>query len=207
MFWIIVFSILIILSVLILIRQKRRNNVLMVVLGSGGHTGEMFSLLQSCFPSLTQEQTSSNSFGIMNNIDSLLFIISSNDTLSLQRISSIKVPYRYVHITRARDVHESLISAIPKIVSSVLQSFFLLFEVRPLVLLTNGPGVCVPLIIASRLVSPRTECIFVESVCRTRTLSLTGKILYKLRLVKHFFVQWPRLFELYPRSRYIGLLV
>ena len=179
----------------------------MVVLGSGGHTGEMFSLLVSCFPELYNDNDKDDGKSLMQGVDSLFFVISSNDSLSLQRLSSIKIPYKYVTITRSRNVHESLISAIPKIISSILQSFLIIFEMHPIAILTNGPGVCVPIILASRLISPKTECIFVESVCRTRTLSLTGKILYKFRLVKHFFVQWPRLLELYPRSQYRGLLV
>jgi len=49
--------------------------------------------------------------------------------------------------------------------------------------------------------------VFVESVCRVRSLSLTGHILYGLRACHTLLVQWPELQELYPRTRYIGRLV
>ena len=46
---------------------------------------------------------------------------------------------------------------------------------------------------------------FVESVCRVRSLSLSGQILY--RLADDVIVQWPELLQRYPRALYMGRLV
>lgn len=49
--------------------------------------------------------------------------------------------------------------------------------------------------------------VYIESIARVRRLSLTGNILYKLRIVDQFFVQWPRLQKCYPRTKYLGRLM
>ena len=51
----------------------------------------------------------------------------------------------------------------------------------------------------------RTIIVFVESVCRVETMSLSGKILYYF--ADHILVQWQELKDKYPLSRYIGRIV
>ena len=46
--------------------------------------------------------------------------------------------------------------------------------------------------------------LFVESIARVETLSLTGRILYAARLADEVLVQWPALHARYPRARLIG---
>ncbi|RTG87194.1 beta-1,4-N-acetylglucosaminyltransferase [Schistosoma bovis] len=76
-------------------------------------------------------------------------------------------------------------------------------------ILCNGPGTCIPICFVAILLHVlkihSTLIIFVESICRTKTLSLSGKILYYTRLVD-VIVQWPELKTKYPRSIYLGLL-
>ncbi len=50
----------------------------------------------------------------------------------------------------------------------------------------------------------RGRVVYVESIARVYRLSLTGKILYHLRLADSFFVQWPDLRTTYPRCCYKG---
>lgn len=49
--------------------------------------------------------------------------------------------------------------------------------------------------------------MYIESIARVKTLSLSGKILYVFRLADDFVVQWPQLVQKYPRSIYIGRVV
>ena len=49
------------------------------------------------------------------------------------------------------------------------------------------------------------KVIYVESICRVETLSLSAKLLYYL--ADHLLVQWPSLQAKYPRTQYIGRLV
>jgi len=78
----------------------------------------------------------------------------------------------------------------------------------PLQILCNGPGTCVPVCViayAPRLLGlKRIRLVYIESVCRVSTLSLSGRLLYPF--VDHLLVQWPKLHARYPRCEYIGRL-
>ncbi|KAM9689348.1 UDP-N-acetylglucosamine transferase subunit ALG14 isoform 1-T1 [Trichechus inunguis] len=75
--------------------------------------------------------------------------------------------------------------------------------------LCNGPGTCVPICLSALLLGilgiKKVIIVYVESVCRVETLSLSGKILYYLS--DYFVVQWPTLKEKYPKSVYLGRIV
>jgi beta-1,4-N-acetylglucosaminyltransferase len=49
--------------------------------------------------------------------------------------------------------------------------------------------------------------VYVESVARTTTLSLSGWIVYALGLADAVFVQWEGLLKKYPRAKYAGRVV
>lgn len=76
-------------------------------------------------------------------------------------------------------------------------------------ILCNGPGTCVPVCISALLLRllgiKRAIIVYVESICRVETLSLSGKILYYFS--DYFIVQWPDLKEKYPKSVYLGRIV
>lgn len=80
----------------------------------------------------------------------------------------------------------------------------LLFQV-----LCNGPGTCIPLCVAGLLLGilgmKKVLIVYVESICRVQTLSLTGKILYLIS--DYFFVQWSSLRDRYPKSIFLGRTV
>jgi Oligosaccharide biosynthesis protein Alg14 like len=59
------------------------------------------------------------------------------------------------------------------------------------VVVAVGCSHAVPMLLAGRLL--RTKTVYVESITRTDVLSLTGRIVYRLRLARLFIVQWPEL--------------
>lgn len=75
--------------------------------------------------------------------------------------------------------------------------------------LCNGPGTCVPICVSALLLGilgiKKVIIVYVESICRVETLSLSGKILWHLS--DYFIVQWPTLKEKYPKSVYLGRIV
>jgi beta-1,4-N-acetylglucosaminyltransferase len=87
----------------------------------------------------------------------------------------------------------------------------LVWAARPALMLCNGPGTCLPLAAAARAVSllPSRGCgvVYVESIARVRSLSLTGALLYRLRIADAFFVQWDSLLATHPRARCLGRLM
>nr|XP_006822049.1 PREDICTED: UDP-N-acetylglucosamine transferase subunit ALG14 homolog [Saccoglossus kowalevskii] len=76
-------------------------------------------------------------------------------------------------------------------------------------ILCNGPGTCIPLCAAGLTMTflglKRVYLIYVESICRVLSLSLSGKILY--HLADKMFVQWPELQKMYPKTLYIDRIV
>lgn len=202
-----------IISFLIYIgRRPIKPKMLMAVIGSGGHTAEMLTLVKT----LT-ESTDTTKLNIGETmIKEIVFVASNGDQLSLQKLHEqypqLDDPqkeqhpfnYRLLTITRSRSVHQSYFSSVFTTLVSLFECFNMVLSLRPQMLLCNGPGVCIPLVFAARLLSPNSLVIFVESFCRTQTLSLSGKIIYHLRLADHFLVQWPKLVEHYDRANYLG---
>mmetsp|Transcript_30586 Transcript_30586/g.61130 ORF Transcript_30586/g.61130 Transcript_30586/m.61130 type:complete len:374 (+) Transcript_30586:64-1185(+) len=113
-------------------------------------------------------------------------------------------------LPRARDVNQSYVTSVFTTIRSFIQTLLLIWKTRPELLLCNGPGTCVPLIYSAFLFRVlglfrcnsncgyNTDCkvVFVESLCRVETLSLTGKLVY--HLVDRFVVHWPLLKKRYP---------
>ena len=77
-------------------------------------------------------------------------------------------------------------------------------QYRPQAVLAIGCASAVPLFTAARLQG--ISCVFIESITRSRELSLTGRIVYWLRLAK-VFVQWPRLARRRSRCAYAGAVL
>ncbi len=69
---------------------------------------------------------------------------------------------------------------------------------KPDLIMSLGCSHSVPVLIAGRLRGCRT--MFVESITRADKLSVTGKIVYYLKLADVFVVQWPELHASYPYS-------
>ncbi len=171
----------------------------MVVMGSGGHTSEMIALLS---------QLNFNS----NNLKSskIHFITSSDDILSQEKVKqnfkSI-TDCNLMTIRRSRSVGQNYLTSIVTTIKSFIDCLIVCYKLSPELIVCNGPGVCIPVCFAAKLLSSNVIIVFVESFCRTQSLSLSGKILYYSGIADHYLVQWPQLTIKYNRTKYIGLLV
>ncbi|EGG08132.1 family 1 glycosyltransferase, partial [Melampsora larici-populina 98AG31] len=159
-----------------------------ILLGSGGHTGEMMRLLSELpFDRYTPR----------------LYIISSGDKLSKTKALELeanksKGDFSFLEIPRARRVHQSFFTTPWSTVVSLIYCLWYITLSRPYpdLVLLNGPGSSVPIALAAFLprilhlrASPRL--IYVESLARVQRLSLSGTIL--LPFMDVFIVQWDRL--------------
>jgi len=84
------------------------------------------------------------------------------------------------------------------------EAFQILRREKPDVILSTGAGPVVPFALIARLFFP-TKIIFVETITRISTPSLTGKIMY--RLAHSFFYQWPSLKVFFPKGQLGGPLL
>ncbi|KAL7062571.1 hypothetical protein AAHC03_01343 [Spirometra sp. Aus1] len=112
-------------------------------------------------------------------------------------------------LPRAREVGQSYATSVFTTLIALLASIRVVLKHCPQLVLCNGPGTCIPICFVAGFVQlfmrKRTALVFVESICRTRTLSLSGQILYYSHVAR-VIVQWPELLKLYPRAEYLGLL-
>lgn len=138
-----------------------------------------------------------------------VYYISSGDTMSLSKIPN-KGEYRVVY--RARRILQSWWTTPITTLMSMVHAVWLVYMDAPDLMLLNGPGTCLVLVIAARVLSwiriiRPTRVIFIESFARVASLSLTGRILLRLKLTNRFLIMWEELARLYDGVEYVGLLV
>jgi len=156
---------------------------ILVVLGEGGHTKELLALID-----LIKEDYQ---YG---------YIIIHDDEISENKIQKLGPVFRVVR-PRYKELH--LLKDFLNTLRCFWESFLVLRRFHPDVVLSSGPAVAVPVSVISRL--SRIKVIFIETGSRLSSLSLTGKIMY--RLAHLFFVQWPGLQKRYPKTIYAGRLI
>lgn len=172
---------------------------LMVLLGSGGHTGEMVRLLQT------------------TNLEKMkiTWLVSSGDSTSLEKVKNIEHTASsnstYITLKRARTVGQPWLLSVFTTLMSILSTLNALLRQKsyPDVLLINGPGTCVPvayvLFVMKFLGLCRTRIVYVESLARVSGLSLSGRLV--LPVSDRFLVQWEQLADQYQRAEFYGILV
>ncbi|XP_063722542.1 UDP-N-acetylglucosamine transferase subunit ALG14 homolog [Symsagittifera roscoffensis] len=175
-------------------RRKKRT---LVVLGSGGHTTEMLRLLDHMQKEIYNPR---------------YYFLANTDHMSIKKLKLRSVDPNCIQlIPRSREVGQSYLTSIFSTLLACLSTIPRALWINPDLLMVNGPGTCLPVCIAALITNMltfnRVTIVFVESICRTETLSLTGKILYRLNIADMFFVQWERLKLTYPKCTYVGRVV
>ncbi|KAK0521042.1 UDP-N-acetylglucosamine transferase subunit [Tilletia horrida] len=215
-------------------RRKARETVKVAVfLGSGGHTAEMLKLVSALDPSRYTERvyyvSHGDQFSARKAAELELDIYRKRlETSASAQLIDKPHPLTIKELPRARKVHQSasstpLSAAVCLLVSVhhvVLQPMFdrpqparkgaprqaVRHDTFADLLLLNGPGTCVPLVLAvyvRRILGLRSPHImYVESFARVQSLSLSAKLLQGL--VDTFVVQWP---EASPKAVCQGWLV
>jgi UDP-N-acetylglucosamine:LPS N-acetylglucosamine transferase len=91
-----------------------------------------------------------------------------------------------------------------KFVVNLWEAFQILRKEKPDAILSTGAGPVVPFAIVGRLVFG-TRVLFVETITRIKSPSLTGRMMYWL--AHDFFYQWETLRPFFSKARYGGPLV
>jgi len=163
----------------------------LMVLGSGGHTTEMLWLLGSL-----PEEASGTTMGL----DSLAprrYLIADTDKMSQTKLDAFDKGGKVIRVKRSREVGQSYITSIFTTLLAFFQSFFAILFDTPSIVICNGPGTCIPVLLAVYIIRwikwTEIETVYIESVARVEHLSLSGKIVNKLGLTDRFVVQWPSL--------------
>jgi beta-1,4-N-acetylglucosaminyltransferase len=169
----------------------------LVVLGSGGHTTEMLTLIKDL-----EEQVYAP----------LIYMVATTDDTSERRVAAIvggRRPEAIVYIPRSREVGQPYVTSVVTTLWSFLVALYWVARVRPNLLLCNGPGTCLPVAIATLVYRILGICegniVFVESFCRVTSFSLTGRLLYPV--ADMFVVHWEELKALYPKCHTVSTFV
>ncbi|CAG9786118.1 unnamed protein product [Diatraea saccharalis] len=183
-------------------RLMSENSSLRTILciGSGGHTTELLRLVKNLNFDKYQPR---------------LYILAENDVSSEvkihkteQIVPNVNTKYTLGRIPRSRNVLQSFLSSIFSTIYATLFCVPLIFNFKPNVIFCNGPGTCVPICIVAFILRCLfiIDCriVFIESICRIRTMSLTGKILQFFADI--VIVQWPQLRDVCFRAKYFGRL-
>lgn len=178
---------------------------MLIVLGSGGHTAEMVILLEDMNKQLGE-------------FNKRTWIVSEGDGFSAGRAAELEDYIKeegaasgtvkkqsedmdIITIPRARQIHQSLFTTPVSSLRCLWACLALLRRNPPDIVLTNGPGTGVILVLASLVLRffnfamshevSSTRIIYIESLARIRRLSLSGRLLS--RVVDRFLVQWEEL--------------
>lgn len=156
----------------------------------------------------------------LSEINKVICVVSDDDKLIKSKIEqhfdvkTKKQKIETVAMRRPRKVGQSFLSSVWTTIMGLINSINIVLNYKPKLCLTNGPAISVTISIAIRFLQHlslrrQRDCriIYIESFCRTKSLSLSGKLIYHLRLADEFYVQWPALQIRYPRTEYKGLLV
>lgn len=134
---------------------------------------------------------------------SVSHVIAYSDSTSESHLRAPRVVHR---LPRSREVGQGYPSSVLSTLRAFAAAIALVARTRPDLVLCNGPGTCLPVVAAAFLARVLGACggkvVFVESFCRVRSLSLTGRLLYPI--VDRFFVHWGELRKTYTRSELIG---
>jgi len=155
----------------------------LVVLGEGGHTKEMLTLVD-----MLGEQDFE--YG---------YVLVEDDVVSEAKIRHQGPVFR---LPRPRGKEHHFLRDVCRTLYAAWRAWHILRRFRPQVILSSGPAVAVPVCFLGRFLGAKV--IFVETGSRVTRLSLTGRLMY--RVAHLFFVQWPELQERYPRAIYAGRL-
>ena len=91
-----------------------------------------------------------------------------------------------------------------KMIKTFFQTFKIYIKEKPNMIVSTGPEIAIPTTVIAKLMNIKT--VYIDSWCRVKTKSGTGKILYYIS--DYFLVQWPEMAEKYgKKARYEGAVI
>jgi beta-1,4-N-acetylglucosaminyltransferase len=154
---------------------------ILVILGDGGHTAQMVTLL-----------------GLLGPEYEYVYLMEKEDQISAGKIQFPGPIYR-VNRPRSKTGDNLIVTGL-RLLRCTLQESVVAVRIRPQAILSMGAAVAVPVSLFGRLLGAKV--IHVETASRVYALSTTGKIMY--RIAHLFFVQWETLSPYCPGAIYAG---
>ncbi|KAI0407809.1 oligosaccharide biosynthesis protein Alg14 like-domain-containing protein [Xylaria palmicola] len=176
------------------------------ICGSGGHTAEMIQMIER---SIRSEKSSHRRWAIGKDDEKSYDKVLAFEQRLQDRFSRYSLDtgtFDIVRFGRARHVHQSWLTTPFTAILSLLDIIYILTTPPkqqspprpryPGVITTNGPGTGFLFLLVARALKlvhlvprDRMRTIYVESWARVKSLSLTGKLIRRLKLADLFIVQ------------------
>lgn len=178
---------------------------LMVVLGSGGHTAEMLTLVQDVLTQTKQPACVTYLVGATDAHSAekavKLHTEATNKQIEQAKVNMIRLP-------RAREVGQSWSSSMISTARTFVAALRIVAAEKPDLVICNGPGTSAVVAVCALLLRAWKgtlwgKVVYVESFARVVTLSLSGKLVYQF--ADRFVVQWESLTK-YKLAEYYGRL-
>lgn len=150
----------------------------MFVSSSGGHLKELMSLEP-----------------LFNEYNYLIVTEKTQTTMSLK--NKYKVEYMIYGSRRY------FFKYIFVFIFNVLKSIYLMIKYKPKTIVTTGAHTGGIVAIVGKIF--KAKVIYIETLAKVNSLSVTGKNMYKI--ADKFYVQWEELAEKYNKAQYIGRLI
>lgn len=170
----------------------------LIVLGSGGHTTEMFKILHE-----------------LNKVNYTprIYVAADSDKGSHGKVTDFEATaadYTFYKIFRSRNVGQSYVSSVFTTLRAILLCVPVMYNEKPDLVMCNGPGTCVPICLIAflfRILYINTKCriVFIESFCRIQSLSLTGQIM--IWFADLFVVHWQEQKKFSKKIQCFGQLI
>lgn len=183
-----ILSLLLLYGLKLIRKSLYKNKTIFIILGSGGHTGELllmlkkldFSKFSDCYFVSAHSDKNSDS--------------KAKETFDLNKFTNTK--FHFIKIYRSRSIGQKALSSIFTTIVSLFHSFFILLKYRPSIVVSNGPGTAVPILfmgyfLKKIFILTEFKILFIESYCRTSCLSRSGKLVELI--ADKFIVLWEKL--------------
>lgn len=153
----------------------------------------------------------------------VIFASSSGGHLTeLLKLEKLFNEYEYLLVTEKTEVTEKLINKynieylkygsrfyflkyIFVFLYNIFKCISIIIKFKPDTVITTGAHTGGILCYVAKILRPKTKIIYIESLAKTKSLSMTGKNVYKI--ADKFYVQWQSLANMYERAEYIGRLM
>lgn len=118
---------------------------------------------------------------------------------------------KFLKTLRTNEVLQSKISSIGTTLRAFAHTVWLIYSdlLGTSHFVSNGPGICIPYFyifwFLNKLTVTKVKLVYIESWCRVRSVSLTGKL--AKYVVSEYIVHWPEQTKLVANSKYIGQVI
>ena len=90
-----------------------------------------------------------------------------------------------------------------KLLTSINETRKIFMKENPNIIISTGAEIGFPAMILGVIL--RKKVIYIESIARINSPSLTGQLIYPF--IKDFYVQWPEGKKFFPKAKYVGAVI